>query len=158
MAETRKAGAHVPKSIIVGTDGSPTATVAVRRAADLAAALGAKLTVVCGYQKDTSVGGLWTGAPTVDNKMLAAVSVAADQVVSKATEIARESGLAEVTGRAVAGNPPDVLVDEASASSADLIVVGSRGIRSATRRVLGNVPNKVVHSASCDVLVVDTDR
>jgi nucleotide-binding universal stress UspA family protein len=38
---------------------------------------------------------------------------------------------------------------------ADLIVVGSQGMRG-VGRVLGSVPNKVSHRAPCDVLIVQT--
>jgi nucleotide-binding universal stress UspA family protein len=37
------------KSIVVGTDGSDTATQAVRQAVDLASAVGAKLEIVSAY-------------------------------------------------------------------------------------------------------------
>ncbi len=39
---------------------------------------------------------------------------------------------------------------------ADLIVVGSKGMRGA-RRYLGSVPNSVAHGAHCAVLVIKTD-
>ena len=38
-----------------------------------------------------------------------------------------------------------------------MIVVGSKGMHSAKRFVLGNVPNKVSHHARCNVLIVATD-
>jgi nucleotide-binding universal stress UspA family protein len=39
---------------------------------------------------------------------------------------------------------------------ADLLVVGSRGMRGTGRMVVPSVPNRVSHHASCDVLIVDT--
>lgn len=38
----------------------------------------------------------------------------------------------------------------------DLVVVGSRGLTSPTRFVLGNVPNAVSHHAPCDVAIIHT--
>ena len=38
---------------------------------------------------------------------------------------------------------------------ADLVVLGSRGMRGAGR-LLGSIPNKVSHRAPCDVLIVLT--
>lgn len=38
----------------------------------------------------------------------------------------------------------------------DLVVVGSRGLSSPTRFVLGNVPNAVSHHAPCDVAIIHT--
>jgi nucleotide-binding universal stress UspA family protein len=43
----------------------------------------------------------------------------------------------------------------AEAVSADLIVVGSRGMKGG-RRFLGSVPNSVSHHSPCSVLIVDT--
>ncbi|MGH3578949.1 MAG: universal stress protein, partial [Mycobacterium sp.] len=56
------AGAALPKSLLVGTDGSPTALVAVRRAAMLAKALDCQLTVVCAQRREARGEGLWAGA------------------------------------------------------------------------------------------------
>jgi nucleotide-binding universal stress UspA family protein len=53
------------------------------------------------------------------------------------------------------GDAADSLVAAAKDYDADLIVLGSRGMRGA-RRVLGSVPNKVSHNAPCDVLIVQT--
>ena len=41
-------------------------------------------------------------------------------------------------------------------NASDVIVVGSKGMTSAKRFVLGNVPNKVSHHAPCDVVIVHT--
>jgi nucleotide-binding universal stress UspA family protein len=51
--------------------------------------------------------------------------------------------------------PADALLSIASQVDANLIVVGNRGMQGA-RRVLGSVPNKVAHHASCNVLIVAT--
>jgi nucleotide-binding universal stress UspA family protein len=55
------------------------------------------------------------------------------------------------------GPPADVLIAEADAREADLLVVGSVGMSGAKRFMLGNVPNKVSHHASRDLLIVKTD-
>ena len=54
------------------------------------------------------------------------------------------------------GNADDVILTTAAEVGADLIVVGSKGMRGA-RRYLGSVPNSVAHGADCAVLVVKTD-
>ena len=147
----------LPARIVVGTDGSPTATMAVRRAATLAKAFGAELRVLSAH-KEASRGGLWAGATPPDSEWLAIASAAAQQVAEKAAGVARELGVAEVTPRSVGSDPADALLDEAEAWKADLIVVGSVGMRSRSRFVLGSVPNKVAHHAPCDVLIVDTSK
>jgi nucleotide-binding universal stress UspA family protein len=57
---------------------------------------------------------------------------------------------------AAQGNADDVILSTALEVGADLIVVGSKGMRGA-RRYLGSVPNSVAHGAHCAVLVVKTD-
>jgi nucleotide-binding universal stress UspA family protein len=51
----------------------------------------------------------------------------------------------------------DVLLEAAESSAATLLVVGSVGMSGARRFMLGNVPNKVSHSARTDLLIVKTD-
>jgi nucleotide-binding universal stress UspA family protein len=62
----------------------------------------------------------------------------------------------KVEAHAAQGNADDVILHTAADVGADLIVVGSKGMRGA-RRYLGSVPNSVAHAAHCAVLVVKTD-
>lgn len=144
----------LPKRVLVGTDGSPTATLAVRRAATLAKLFGAELRVLTAHQ-EASRAGLWVATPP-DQKWLAVASAVAEETAEKAAGVARELGVAEVTPKSVSSDPADGLLDEAEAWKADLIVVGSVGMQSRSRFILGSVPNKVAHHAPCDVLIVDT--
>jgi nucleotide-binding universal stress UspA family protein len=59
--------------------------------------------------------------------------------------------------RVVSGNPAEALIGEAERTDAGLLVVGSVGMRGARRFLLGNVPNKVSHHATTDLLIVKTD-
>ena len=63
-----------------------------------------------------------------------------------------------VSSHAVQKDPADALIDVAEETGATMIVVGNKGMHSARRFVLGNVPNKVSHQARCSVLIVATDR
>ena len=66
--------------------------------------------------------------------------------------MAKELGAkAETVGHV--GDPVDVILATAEGLSADVIVIGSRGI---DRRKLGSVPNSIIRKAQCDVLVVHT--
>jgi nucleotide-binding universal stress UspA family protein len=69
-------------------------------------------------------------------------------------ELGNEYG-AEVV--AVPGPPAEVLVSEAQRLGAELLVIGSVGMRGPRRFMLGNVPNKVSHHAATDLLIVKTD-
>lgn len=50
------------------------------------------------------------------------------------------------------GDPGSVIVE--AAKDADLVIVGSRGLNTIQRILVGSVSSKVVHRAPCDVLVV----
>jgi nucleotide-binding universal stress UspA family protein len=52
------------------------------------------------------------------------------------------------------GYPASVLLEEASAQSADLLVVGKHGAGALEERLLGSVTLNLLHHAPCDVLLV----
>jgi nucleotide-binding universal stress UspA family protein len=141
------------KSIVVGTDGSDTADIALRRAIELAALTGGKLHVVSAYEPAPArVGG---------NKPVAEAaewSVGSDFQVEAVLQRAQDeanAGSIDYEVHAPKGDAADSLIAAAKEHDADVIVLGSRGMRCA-RRVLGSVPNKVSHHAPCDVLIVQT--
>jgi nucleotide-binding universal stress UspA family protein len=138
------------KAIVVGTDGSPTADLALERAVELARLTGAALHVVSAYEPAPArVGG---------NPPSSEVSVSphfkVDAVLERAADIAQGGGL-KVEQHGPRGDAAAAIVSVAVEHDADLIVLGSRGMQGA-RRVLGSVPNRVSHKAPCDVLIVST--
>jgi nucleotide-binding universal stress UspA family protein len=52
------------------------------------------------------------------------------------------------------GDAADKIIDEAESEHADLVVMGSRGLNTAQRWLLGSVSAKVVQHAPCNVFVV----
>jgi nucleotide-binding universal stress UspA family protein len=52
------------------------------------------------------------------------------------------------------GQVAKAIVDAAAAEGADLIVVGSRGLSGLPAFLLGSVSSRVLHLATCPVLVV----
>ena len=118
------------KSLLLATDGSPTADRAARKAFDLARKLGASVTLVY-------VGHASTGDP-----------------VLKDTAAALGEGVATKL-RVVGGDPAARIVEVARAERTDLIIVGNKGMTGASR-FLGSVPQKVLEHALCDVLIERT--
>ncbi|HEV3069922.1 MAG TPA: universal stress protein [Solirubrobacteraceae bacterium] len=144
------------RSIVVGTDGSDTATQAVRQAVDLAAAVGATLEIVSAYEpvpaqrlreerRDTPEELEWAINPRED----------VDTTLETAAELARGAGVG-VNIYSRQGDPADAILDVAEEREADLIVVGNKGMTGAKRFLLGSVPNKVSHHAPCSVLIIRT--
>ena len=145
------------KSVVVGTDGSATAEVAVRNAATLAATDGARLVVVTAFRAHASALGVSHGEePPEELRWVVADRAQAEARAGHGRTIAKEVGLSRVTVQAIEGDPAEVLLKAATDFDADLIVVGSRGLTSATRFVLGSVAGTVAHHAPCDVLIVHT--
>lgn len=145
------------RSIVVGTDGSPTATEAVRRAGVLADAFAADLHVVNAYKTPAMVLAATAEPGFMPSAVLECDEAARDDARHLLDDVAGELiGVgASVTTHAVAAYPATAILSVAEAVGADLIVVGNRGMRG-PRRLLGSIPNNVSHHAPCDVLVVDT--
>ena len=138
--------------IVVGTDGSDTADVAVQRAAALAKLTGARIELVSGYREDYSLvagTGMYVGDLSGDARK------AADGCLESTANRLRAEGL-EVETHCMGGDPADALIGVAEATEATMIVVGSKGMHGGRRFLLGNVPNKVSHHAPCSVMIVRT--
>lgn len=148
------------KSIVVGTDGSETAAVAVKQAIQLAKVLGSELHLVSAFQ---SVPAMAMIAPDVMAQLGTSSakweSEIANEAESQLKRIADDAKAEGVTAHvhALDGDPSEVLIGVAEKNNADLIVVGGRGMSGAGRFLLGSVPNKVSHHAPCNVLIVHTD-
>jgi nucleotide-binding universal stress UspA family protein len=144
------------RSIVVGTDGSETATQAVRQAADLAASVGGSLEIVSAYEPVSRQRLRDEGrqAPQ-DLQWMVNPREDVDATLVEAARIAEEAGVA-VTTHARQGDPAGAILDVAEETRADLVVVGNKGMSGARRFLLGSVPNKVSHHAPCSVLVIRT--
>ena len=138
------------RSIVVGTDGSPTAEQALREAGDLAKSTGAKLHIVSAYEP--AAGARVSGDAPERSQWLVGPDVQVDSVLDGAAGALHARGV-ETECHARKGDPADALLNVAEENGADLIVVGNRGMTGAKRFLLGSVPNKVSHHASCSVLI-----
>ena len=143
-------------SMVVGTDGSETASEAVRQATELAKAVGASIDLVSAYEPVPSAR-LRDEAQQVPKDMEWMVNPRedVDATLSSAAESIQEAGV-EVQTFAREGDPADAILDVAEERDAGLIVVGNKGMTGAKRFLLGSVPNKVSHHAPCSVLIIRT--
>jgi nucleotide-binding universal stress UspA family protein len=138
------------RNILLATDGSRGAEVALRAAADISEKSGAALHVVH----------VWTAAMPQTYPALhfdnysRVLEKQASKILRQEAWKARAAG-----GRALwvylrEGEPVEENVGLAEELDADLVVVGSRGAGWMKRLVTGSVSEGVVHRASCPVLVV----
>jgi nucleotide-binding universal stress UspA family protein len=143
----------MPRSIVVGTDGSEAAQEAVRQAADLASREGARLHLVAAYPDPQVLREKITGGATTQPVDLRGVAIA----VLKRAEHRVPKGV-ELETHAREGDPAEVIIQVANEQQADLIVVGSSGLTDIRRFLLGSVSNKVSHHAPCSVMIVRRAR
>lgn len=142
------------ESIVVGTDGSPTADEAVRQAATIARLSGGRVHVVSAYRTLESYAAAAEALPPNVHDLIDPVGMAGKVLADAAAKVAAEGVLCEVHARP--GDAATALLDVAGEQSADLIVVGNKGMHSKARFLLGSVPNKVSHHADCAVLIART--
>ncbi|HEX8073393.1 MAG TPA: universal stress protein [Thermoleophilaceae bacterium] len=143
-------------SIVVGTDGSETAGEAVRQATELAKAVGARINLVSAFEP---VGNqrLREERQEVPEDMQWMVNEREDveATLRAAAEQVQGAGV-EVETFSRQGDPADAILDVAEEQTADLIIVGNKGMTGAKRFLLGSVPNKVSHHAPCSVMIIRT--
>ena len=146
------------KPIVVGTDGSSRAQEAVRQAATLARTFEVPLHVVSAYR--TTNPALVTavtaeaGMALRDTDWLLELRGEVEEHLERTRTQLADDGI-KVEVHALPGNPVDAILQVAGDHSADLIVVGNKGMKGA-RRVLGSVPNSVAHRAQCSVFICQT--
>ncbi len=158
-------------SILVGTDGSPTATRAVEMASKLAATLGIKPTVVCVFTPPTEQelkrmaspqdpveqwkAGRGSRDVPDEFRWRIAGAAQAEDILDRAAEHAAAQG-ADAEVRAVEGHPAETLISIAEGEAFDLIAIGSVGMSGPKRFMLGNVPHRISHHAPTDILILHT--
>jgi nucleotide-binding universal stress UspA family protein len=141
--------------VVVGSDGSATAELAVRSAAEIAAEHGARLVIVTAYQPHNNETARQSTVPE-DVRWAVTDVNQAEERVRHGRQLAESAGVTRTVSHAAAGSAVDVLLDAAETFSADLIVLGSKGLTRGTHAVLGSVAASVAHHAPCDVLIVQT--
>jgi nucleotide-binding universal stress UspA family protein len=136
-------------TILVGFDGSPDATAAVRWAAREAAVRGASLHLLHTYD--------YPYLERLDPSAQHALAAEADAVAGAGRDVATaEVPDLEVTTTVRVGQPAAELIEAAADST--LLVLGRRGGLPLHRLLLGSVANKCLHHAPCPVVVISHDE
>jgi nucleotide-binding universal stress UspA family protein len=141
--------------VAVGTDGSESSFRAVDRAAVIAVGSQARLLIVCAYRPEADTRDA-ERALGEDAAFHVLGSTPAEETLKRAEERARSGGVTDVETVAIQGDPVDAVTETVRSRSADLVVVGNRGLNSLTGRLLGSVPQGISRGAAGDVLIVHT--
>jgi nucleotide-binding universal stress UspA family protein len=142
------------KVIVVGTDGSERASIAVTAALELAKVTGAKLHAVQVVHPALEHGfSDASGGQFEINQLREEAKRVNAEVIAQAEKHGVPAEVHSPAGSDVA----DELMGVARAVDADLVVVGNLGMSGIKRLMLGSVPNKVSHRCPCSLLIVDTE-
>jgi nucleotide-binding universal stress UspA family protein len=142
----RGATARPVQRIVIGVDGSGGSRRALEWALAEAALHGASVECVTAWDVPLSIDGVYVSG--FDAATFEADAVAAQRAVLDAVD--RQA--VTVTERVVRGGSARTLVH--AADSADLLVVGARGLGALTGMLAGSVSQQVAHHATCPVVVV----
>ncbi|WP_254272365.1 universal stress protein [Haloarcula marina] len=145
-------------NILIPTDGSDTANVAVDHAVDLAAKYGARLHAL--YVVDIDAVNFGLGTEQVDRIKqgnfgeMTELQDKAESATGAVVSAAEEHDI-EVHEEVRVGTPHDVIAGYADNNDIDLVVMGSHGRSGVRRALLGSVTERVLRSTHVPVLVVD---
>ncbi len=137
--------------ILVATDGSQYSDKALEYAVNIAKVFGAKLYIIHVVEEDKVA--LASSAIPITTNIIDDLVRIGNEILSRAREYARSRGIdAEVI--LARGNAADKILETADKINADLIIVGSRGLKGLARFLLGSVSERVVRHSNKPVLVV----
>lgn len=170
--------------VLVATDGSDMSRKAVEKAARIAAAFKARLTVLhvllhgdraeeatrlaevehlvrhVSEKVKPDFGNIpatmqdLLGQAHSSEETARMVSALGDAIAEQAASRARELGASDVTIRVMPGDYAKSILETAEELGVDLIVMGSRGLGGLKGLLLGSVSNKVTQHATCSVMTV----
>lgn len=144
------------RRILVPVDGSPTATLGLKHALDLAKEQGALLRIL-NVVEDILTAPLMVDFPAQDLATLReSMQESGKKALKEATEIAAMASAKPDTllVRARGRNVSDVILEQAKTWRADLIVMGTHGRRGLNRLVLGSDAERVLRESAVPVLLI----
>jgi nucleotide-binding universal stress UspA family protein len=144
--------------VLVAVDGSENSGRALDFALDLAEKYGAALTVL-NVSSSPVMGAVPLEPTSISGEGMIAfakdLTKIHEEILSKAVAHAREiKPNVMVSSKVREGDPAAEIVAEARDAGFDVVVVGHRGLGRVRELFLGNISEKVVHLASCAVIIV----
>ena len=143
--------------ILVAVDGSKCSDAAISEVLNRPWPPKTEVKAITAFEVPVMVGiEPWAAAPNYFEQLEKAVRDGARATVDQALDKLKpiENGKLKISGEAVEGAPGQAIIEEAERWGADLIVMGSRGLGTWNRLLLGSVSSNVVHHAKCSVEIV----
>lgn len=139
------------KTIVIGLDGSDSASAAIPAAVALARLSGGSI-VVAHVDERIAAKGDMPSLRADEDEVKAAISKQAEDITADGVDARVESA------SVVLGGPAHSIEDIAEAAGADVIVVGAKGRSGIAGLLLGSVPDRLLHIAKRPVLVIPAAR
>ncbi len=140
--------------ILLGVDESPHSDAAVEFVKSMKWPAGTRVLVVSAARPPVmAYSEIYVPAVPYSEDLLKEEVRQHEKIAARAEGTLRGAGVA-TEARVLTGDAREVLIAEARASGADLIVVGSHGRTGLTKLLLGSVASHVVAHAPCSVMVV----
>lgn len=139
------------KKILVTTDASKNAVKALMEAKKLAECTGASIDIM--HVVKNPIRRPYIGVNEESLKTMKDLEKLGKEILDDAAKLFNDFQ-GEVNYKLRSGNPADVIIEEAKDSEYDLIVMGSRGLGTFSRTMLGSVSNKVLSHSDVDVLII----
>lgn len=150
LDEERKGMDTFPTKMLVATEGSEEAELALRNAVNLANSTGSELHIVHVFPRDEGI-----PYPAEVLKMEAQeTEQQAREFLDRQVQRAREEGVTVAQSHYKAGRPANEGVKLSEELGVDLVVVGSTGLGGIRRALMGSVSDSVVRYAPCPVMTV----
>ncbi len=137
------------RKILAPTDFSACGDAALAYAAALAKRLGASLTILHAYE--LPILGMAEGALVATSEVTGRIVVSAEKALEERKKKMESEGL-KVEGLLRQGIADVEIIEQASATGADLIVMGTHGRRGFSHMLLGSVAERVVRGSHVPVL------
>ena len=135
------------RNILVPTDFSPHADAALERAAKLAQRLGARVHLLHAYAVPVDM------EYPLPPQLIDQVRAQAREQLERSKKSVAEAGV-PCDAQALPVSAVSAILEQASALSADLIVMGTRGLSGIKHVLLGSVAERTVRLAPCPVMTI----
>ncbi len=140
-----------PTKVLLATDGSEEAGLALRAAADLVNSTDSELHVVHVFPSDV---GVPYPAEVLQREPPDQSKQQAQAFLDRQVERIRAEGMAVAGSYLRAGRPANEIVRLSEELGVGLIIMGSRGLGGVRRALMGSVSDSVARHAPCPVMIV----
>lgn len=151
------------RKILVAVDGSKSSKKGALKAANMAAELGAEVTLIHIYKdilqlpiSQFNEASTYLSAETLEKVVddeEDSIKNMRQEILNEVKDLFIEQGITPKTVL-LEGDPADVICNYAEENSFDLIVVADKGHGKVERFLLGSISDKIVHHARVSVMVV----